>query len=250
MEEKKDIITVSLKYEMPKGVFKKVMNSVKKIFSERKDSMDIITNKLINFLLSNAKLNKSLFSIYDENESEGEESNDENDNLNDEKTIFTFEYKNEKDDIYDNIFNYLFKKIKTTEPDFKNGKTKISKSINFFSEYNKFINTINRVDEYNDVDGDKTVFTLIIHDFDDNYDERDLGDGTIFRINYTKYIISILKFHSEEKIDCYIFSAYHYNEYGDIDNNAGTVDLNDDNNMRNHVIELGKSIFKIIKKLK
>ena len=249
MEEKKDIITVSLKYEMRKGVFKKVINSAEKIFSERKDSVDIITNKLINFLLSNAKLNKSLFSIYDENESEGEESNDENDNLNDEKTILTFEYKNEKDDIYDNIFNYLFKKIKTTEPDFKNGKTKISKSINFFSEYNNSINTINRIDEYNnDVDGDKTVFTLIIHDFDDNYEEHDLGDGAIFRINYTEYIISILKFHSEEKIDCYVFSAYHYNEYGDIDNNVGN--LNDDDNMRNHVIELGKSIFEIIKKLK
>ena len=249
MEEKKDIITVSLKYEMRKGVFKKVINSAEKIFSERKDSVDIITNKLINFLLSNAKLNKSLFSIYDENESEGEESNDENDNLNDEKTILTFEKKKKKDDIYDNIFNYLFKKIKTTEPDFKNGKTKISKSINFFSEYNNSINTINRIDEYNnDVDGDKTVFTLIIHDFDDNYEEHDLGDGAIFRINYTEYIISILKFHSEEKIDCYVFSAYHYNEYGDIDNNVGN--LNDDDNMRNHVIELGKSIFEIIKKLK
>ena len=250
MEEKKDIITVSLEWEMRKGTFKKVMNSIKRIFGKRKDSIDIITNKLINFLLSNAKLNKSVFSIYDENESEGEESNDENDNLNDEKTIFTFEYKNEKDDIYDNIFNYLFKKIKITEPDFKNGKTKIFKSINFFSEYNNSINTISRVDEYNDVDGDKTVFTLIMHDFDDNYEEHDLGDGAIFRINYIEYIISILKFHSEEKIDCYTFSAYHYNEDGDIDNNASTVGFGNDNNTRNHVIEFGKSIFEIIKKLK
>lgn len=244
-EERKDIIAVSLEWKMRKGAFKKIMNSVKRMYGEHKDAVDIITDKLIKFLLSNAKLDKSTFSIYDENESE--ESNDENNNLNDEKTWYTFEYENEKDDIFNNIFNYLFKKIKTIAPDFKNGKTKISKTINFFSKYNKSINTIDRIDTYNDIDGDKTVFTLIIHDFDENYEEHDLGDGAIFRINYIEYIISILKFHSEEKINYYTFSAYHYNEDGDIDKNLNMVN---DDNMRNHVIKFGESIFELIKNLK